>query len=136
MNCFNAFQKIIKPNRIGFKFIFHKIETYTPKDFVSKMPVFMLLTVCKTILFAQITTTLTSAIKHEIPTPDKDMDYERYANIVRNGLPQTTEPKTIVIVGAGMAGLSAGYVLKQAGHKVNHKFMIKSVTANTISTGI
>ena len=84
----------------------------------------MLLTVCKTILFAQITTTLSSAIKHEIPTPDKDMDYERYANIVRNGLPQTTEPKTIVIVGAGMAGLSAGYVLKQAGHKVNHKFMI------------
>ena len=100
------------------------------------MMVFMLLTVCKTILFAQITTTLSSAIKHEIPTPDKDMDYERYANIVRNGLPQTTEPKTIVIVGAGMAGLAAGYVLKQAGHKVNHKFMIKSVTANTISTGI
>ena len=82
--------------------------------------------VCKIILFAQMTTTMSIDTSHEIPSPDKDIDYERYVNIVRNGLQKTTEPKTIVIVGAGMAGLSAGSVLKQAGHKVNYKFIIKN----------
>ena len=60
----------------------------------------------------------------EIPSPEKDMDYEQYANIVKNGLHKTTEPKSIVITGAGMAGLSAAYVLKQAGHKVCNIKMI------------
>ena len=96
------------------------------------MLAFMLLRVmvCKIILSAQITT-MSIDVLHEIPSPDKDIDYERYENIVRNGLPKTTEPKTIVIVGAGMAGLSAGYVLKQAGHKVNHTFIIKNLLQRT-----
>ncbi|WP_181350365.1 flavin monoamine oxidase family protein [Thalassobacillus sp. CUG 92003] len=38
--------------------------------------------------------------------------------IIRNGLPPGTGPKRIVIAGAGMAGLIAGSLLKEAGHHV------------------
>ncbi|MGN7470131.1 flavin monoamine oxidase family protein [Brevibacillus sp. SAFN-007a] len=38
--------------------------------------------------------------------------------IIRDGLPQTKQPKSFLIVGAGMAGLVAGSLLKQAGHRV------------------
>ena len=34
---------------------------------------------------------------------------------------QTSNPKTVVIIGAGIAGLAAAYELKRAGHKVNAK---------------
>lgn len=37
---------------------------------------------------------------------------------IRNGLPKTTSPKHIVIVGAGMAGLVSASLLKDAGHQV------------------
>jgi monoamine oxidase len=37
---------------------------------------------------------------------------------LRAGLPLTTAPRHVVIVGAGMAGLTAGMLLKEAGHKV------------------
>ena len=53
-----------------------------------------------------------------IPSPDDDINYGLYAKIVRDGLPKTKEPKKVIIVGAGAAGLTAGYILKQAGHQV------------------
>uniref|UniRef100_A0A8C6V9N4 L-amino-acid oxidase n=1 Tax=Naja naja TaxID=35670 RepID=A0A8C6V9N4_NAJNA len=45
-------------------------------------------------------------------------DYEEFLEIARNGLKKTSNPKHVVVVGAGMAGLSAAYVLAGAGHKV------------------
>ncbi len=43
---------------------------------------------------------------------------EQMTSIIRNGLSKTQTPKNIMIVGAGMAGLVAGSLLKQAGHNV------------------
>jgi monoamine oxidase len=37
-------------------------------------------------------------------------------SLIRDGLPKTARPKTVVIVGAGMAGLVAAYELLRAGH--------------------
>ena len=39
-----------------------------------------------------------------------------YLSLIRNGLPHTQSPKKVIIVGAGMAGLTAGYELLRAGH--------------------
>ncbi|MET0773838.1 MAG: FAD-dependent oxidoreductase [Candidatus Limnocylindrales bacterium] len=38
--------------------------------------------------------------------------------ILRDGLPRTQEPRRVVIVGAGIAGLTTGMLLKEAGHSV------------------
>uniref|UniRef100_A0A0A1WCY6 Amine oxidase n=1 Tax=Echis coloratus TaxID=64175 RepID=A0A0A1WCY6_ECHCO len=48
----------------------------------------------------------------------READYEEFLEIARNGLKKTSNPKDIVVVGAGMSGLSAAYVLAGAGHKV------------------
>nr|BAN82140.1 l-amino acid oxidase [Ovophis okinavensis] len=48
----------------------------------------------------------------------RETDYEEFLEIARNGLKATSNPKHVVIVGAGMSGLSAAYVLAGAGHQV------------------
>nr|A6MFL0.1 RecName: Full=L-amino-acid oxidase; Short=DvLAAO; Short=LAO; Flags: Precursor [Demansia vestigiata]ABK63550.1 L-amino acid oxidase precursor [Demansia vestigiata] len=48
----------------------------------------------------------------------READYEEFVDIATNGLKQTSNPKRVVVVGAGMAGLSAAYVLAGAGHNV------------------
>jgi monoamine oxidase len=40
-----------------------------------------------------------------------------YLSMIREGLPRSTSPKRIAVVGAGMAGLTAAYELLRAGHE-------------------
>jgi monoamine oxidase len=51
--------------------------------------------------------------------PDNtDLKLEYLKILVDEGLPAPARPQDVIIVGAGMAGLSAGYLLTQAGHRV------------------
>ena len=43
---------------------------------------------------------------------------EAYKKYSGSGESKTTNPKHVIVVGAGMAGLAAAYELKRAGHKV------------------
>ncbi|WP_240452187.1 flavin monoamine oxidase family protein [Virgibacillus sp. YIM 98842] len=52
--------------------------------------------------------------------PMTSLEYPRdYLSIIRNGLEQTSAPKKIIIIGAGMAGLTAASLLRDAGHHVS-----------------
>ena len=59
-----------------------------------------------------------------IPSPDDDINYGLYAKLVKDGLPKAKQPKKVIIVGAGAAGLTAGYMLKKAGHQVRQSLKI------------
>lgn len=54
------------------------------------------------------------------PVLATSLDYPGdYLSIIRDGIGETADPKKIIIIGAGMAGLTAASLLKETGHDVN-----------------
>ena len=47
-----------------------------------------------------------------------DLKHRYLKVLIDDGLPRARRPLRVLVLGAGMAGLSAGYLLKQAGHEV------------------
>lgn len=60
----------------------------------------------------------TSSLQQQLARCLKDDDYEKLLQIMKNGLPFTSTPRHVAIVGAGMAGMTAAKLLRDAGHKV------------------
>ncbi|RVE60781.1 hypothetical protein OJAV_G00184940 [Oryzias javanicus] len=58
------------------------------------------------------------SLKEKLADCLNDTDYQELVNIAKNGLPRTSKPQHVAIVGAGMAGLTAAKLLEGAGHKV------------------
>ena len=76
--------------------------------------------------------------KHSIPAYDADheISYNELLSVVRNGLPKTMLKKKVIVVGAGLAGLSAAYVLHNAGHEVCFSLQTTLPHAPEYQTGV
>lgn len=55
---------------------------------------------------------------HGLLDEDNDLIVQQYLKYIDEGIPRTDKPKDVLIIGAGMAGMVAAGLLKQAGHNV------------------
>ena len=55
---------------------------------------------------------------HGLLDEDNDLIIQQYLKYIDEGIPPTDKPKDVLIIGAGMAGMVAASLLKQAGHNV------------------
>ncbi|XP_042530377.1 L-amino-acid oxidase-like [Dipodomys spectabilis] len=60
----------------------------------------------------------TQAFTNQLVKCFEDPQYEELLQLAQSGLGQTSERKRIVVIGAGMAGLTAAKILQDAGHQV------------------
>ncbi|XP_006874544.1 PREDICTED: L-amino-acid oxidase-like [Chrysochloris asiatica] len=60
----------------------------------------------------------TQAFYSQLAKCFEDPQYEELLQLARDGLGQTVERKRVVVIGAGMAGLTAAKMLQDAGHQV------------------
>ncbi|KAH0630370.1 hypothetical protein JD844_013334 [Phrynosoma platyrhinos] len=62
----------------------------------------------------------------------READYDEFLEIARNGLQKTSSPRHVVIVGAGVSGLSAAYTLMEAGHHILCNELSNSIQQVTV----
>lgn len=74
------------------------------------------------LLLALYPTAAVASMNEELAKCLEDDDNYRLMDTVKTGLPQIKKSHHVIIVGAGIAGLTAAKLLEGAGHKVHARF--------------